>query len=81
MKNIGIAHQRQKFYYDAKHSNDKEKYKVGTLVLLQNSKKLSKKGSKMEPNLTDHTISMILLGRIPIGNVASRVRKSKFLRL
>eukprot|EP00731_Ephydatia_muelleri_P022608 Em0015g191a len=46
------AQGRQKVYYDQVHCKDREKYKVGTLVLLKNSKKLSKKGSKMEPNWT-----------------------------
>ena len=50
--NIGIAQERQKKYYDAKHSRDKAKYKIGTLVLLKNSKKLTRKGSKLEPNWT-----------------------------
>lgn len=52
LDNIGIAQQQQKYYYDAKHCKDKEKYEVGTLVLLKNSKKLSRKGSKMEQNWT-----------------------------
>lgn len=50
--NIQNAQGRQKKYYDAKHCKDKEMYKVGTLVLLKNSKKLSRKGSKLEPNWT-----------------------------
>ena len=41
---------RQKVYYDATHNIDKGQYKVGAVVLLRNSKKLTKKGSKMEPN-------------------------------
>jgi hypothetical protein len=52
LDNIGIAQERQKFYYDAKHCKDKDKYVVGAAVLLKNSKKLSRKGSKMEPNWT-----------------------------
>ena len=52
LANIGIAQQQQKIYYDAKHCKDKEKYDVGALVLLKNSRKLSCKGSKMEPNWT-----------------------------
>ena len=52
LANIGIAQERQKFYYNAKHCKDKDKYVVGAAVLLKNSKKLSRKGSKMEPNWT-----------------------------
>ncbi|KAL5487243.1 hypothetical protein EMCRGX_G019822 [Ephydatia muelleri] len=53
LENIMKAQGRQKVYYDQVHCKDgREKYKVGTLVLLKNSKKLSKKGSKMEPNWT-----------------------------
>ena len=37
-------------YYDAKHSKDKEHYKVGSSVLLLNSKKRSKKGLNVELN-------------------------------
>ena len=47
LENIMKAQGRQKVYYNQVH---RENYKVGTLVLLKNSKKLSKKGSKMEPN-------------------------------
>ena len=50
LNNIQLAQERQKKNYDAKHCKDKEKYVVGTLVLLRNSKKLSRKGSKMEQN-------------------------------
>ena len=50
LENICNAQERQKQQYNAKHSRDKGKYKVGALVLLKNSKKLSRKGSKMEPN-------------------------------
>lgn len=50
LKNIEVAQARQKKYYDAKHCKDRGKYKVGALVLLKNSKKLSRKGSKMEQN-------------------------------
>ena len=49
LKNIQCAQERQKKYYDAKHCKDKEKYKVGAQVTLLNSKKLSRKGSKLEP--------------------------------
>ena len=52
LENIMKAQGRQKVYYDQVHCKDRENYKVGTLVLLKNSKKLSKKGSKMEPNWT-----------------------------
>ena len=48
LENIQSAQERQKKYYDAKHCKDKEPYKVGAAVLLLNSKKLSKKGSKLE---------------------------------
>ena len=47
--NIGIAQERQKKYYNTKY---KTNYKIGTLVLLKNSKKLTRKGSKLEPNWT-----------------------------
>ena len=50
--NIMKAQGRQKVYYDQVHCKDREKYKAGTLVLIKNSKKLSKKGSRMEPNWT-----------------------------
>ena len=50
LENIANAQKRQKQQYDAKHSRGKEKYKVGALVLIKNSKKFSRKGSKMEPN-------------------------------
>ena len=33
------AQGRQKVYYDQVHCKDREKYKVGTLVLIKNSKK------------------------------------------
>ena len=49
LQNIQCAQERQKKYYDAKHCKDKEQYKVGAEVLLLNSKKLSRKGSKLEP--------------------------------
>eukprot|EP00731_Ephydatia_muelleri_P022827 Em0015g410a len=52
LEKIMKAQGRQKVYYDQVHCKDREKYKVGTLVLLKNSKKHSKKGSKMEPNWT-----------------------------
>ena len=52
LENIGVAQHRQKHYYDAKHCKDKDKYEVGAAVLLKNSKKLSRKGSKLEPNWT-----------------------------
>lgn len=52
LKNIKAAQDRQKKYYDAKHCKDIIRYKVGSLVLLQNSKKLSKKGMKLAPNWT-----------------------------
>ena len=50
LENIQVAQKRQKTQYDAKHSQDKAMYKVGTLVLVKNSRKLSRKGSKMAPN-------------------------------
>ena len=52
LQNIKVAQGRQKKYYDLKHCTDRGKYKVGALVLLKNSKKLSRKGSKLEPNWT-----------------------------
>jgi transposase InsO family protein len=50
--NIEVAQERQKKYYNSKHSKDQPKFKVGALVLLKNSRKLSRKGSKLEPNWT-----------------------------
>ena len=50
LENIQSAQERQKKYYDAKHCKDKEQYKVGAAVLLLNSKKLSRKDSKLEQN-------------------------------
>ena len=52
LQNIEAAQERQKKYYDTKHCKDKAQYKVGSLVLLFNSKKHSKKGLKLEPNWT-----------------------------
>ena len=53
----------QKRYYDAKHSKDKCKYKVGTLVLLKNCRKHTWKGSKLKPNWTGHYKSHEVLGK------------------
>lgn len=50
LENINHAQKRQKKYYDAKHCKDKAMYKVGAMVLLKNSRKCSRKGSKLEPN-------------------------------
>ena len=47
---IHVAQGRQKALYDAKHCHDKNKYRVGLLVLVKNSRKRSRKGSKLEPN-------------------------------
>ena len=55
--NIGLAQKRQKKYYDAKHWKDKGKYKVGALVLVKNSRKLIRKGSKLGLTGQDHTKS------------------------
>ena len=52
LKNIKSAQSRQKKYYDAKHCKDIVRYTVGSLVLLMNSKKHSKKGMKLAPNWT-----------------------------
>lgn len=52
LQNIKVAQGRQKKYYDLKHCKERGNYKVGVLVLLKNSKKLSRKGSKLEPNWT-----------------------------
>lgn len=52
LENIKVAQKKQKYYYDKKHCRDNKMYEIGTLVLLRNSKKLSRKGSKMEPNWT-----------------------------
>lgn len=48
--NVGDAQKKQKKHYDAKHQQGT--YKVGSLVLVKNMKKLSRKGDKMEPNWT-----------------------------
>ena len=50
LKNIKVAQSHQKRHYDEKHENNKQKYKIGTLVMIQNSKKLTRKGSKLEHN-------------------------------
>ena len=50
LSNIEAAQERQKRNYDKKHGKDEKDYKVGSLVLMKNSKKLSRKGSKMEQN-------------------------------
>lgn len=61
LENIEAAQERQKAQYDAKHGQDKAKYKVGSLVLVKNSRKLSRKGSKMNPNwLGPYRIHQIL---------------------
>lgn len=52
LANIEFAQERQKRNYDKKHGKDKKNFEVGALVLLKNSKKLSRKGSKLEPNWT-----------------------------
>ena len=52
LQNIESTQKKQKAYYDAKHCKNKDKYKVETLVLLKNCRKLSQKGSKLEPNWT-----------------------------
>ena len=48
--NVTTAQDRQKKHYDARHHAGS--YKVGQLVLLQNKKKLSRKGDKMAFNWT-----------------------------
>ena len=53
LENIRHAQEKQKMYYDKKHCKDKEKYTVGVLVLVRNSKKLSRKGSKLEPDWSE----------------------------
>ncbi len=50
LENIKVAQERQNLQYDAKHSQDKANYKVGTLVLVKNSRKLSRRGGKMGHN-------------------------------
>ncbi len=52
LENIKVAQKKQKQYYDAKHCSGNKEFKVGSLVLVRNSKKLSRKGSKLEPNWT-----------------------------
>ena len=48
LENIKIVQQNRQ--YDAKHCKDKAQYKTGALVLMKNSWKLSRRGSKMELN-------------------------------
>ena len=57
------AQGRQKVYYDQVHCKDREKNTVGTRVLLNNSKKLSKQGSTMEPNGTGHYLIHEILSK------------------
>ena len=52
LQNIQKAQERQKKAYNAKHCSENQLFKVGIQVLIRNSKKLSRKGSKMEPNWT-----------------------------
>lgn len=52
LQNVEIAQERHKDYYNVKHCMDKGKYKVGVVVLLMNSKKLSRRGLILDPNLT-----------------------------
>lgn len=52
LMNIEAAQKKQKEYYNTKHSKDKSLYKVGTLVLLRNSRKDLKKGMELHPNWT-----------------------------
>ncbi len=57
LENIEAAQERQKKQYNAKHSQDKHKYKVGALILLKNSRKLNikrlKNGSKLDRTIQD----------------------------
>ena len=48
--NVGDAQKKQKKYYDAKHQQGT--YEVGSLVLVKNMRKLTRKGGKMDPNWT-----------------------------
>ena len=50
LHNLHKAQKRQKTYYDKLHLTDKLSYKVGTLVLVKNSKEDKKKSSRMEQN-------------------------------
>ena len=59
LHNLHKAQKRQKTYYDKLHSADKLSYKVGTLVLVKNSKKVTKKGSRMEQNWSGPVYSII----------------------
>ena len=52
LQNIQKAQECQKKAYDVKHCSENQLFKVGIQVLIRNSKKLSRKGSKMEPNWT-----------------------------
>ena len=59
LHNLHKVQKRQKTYYDKLHSADKLSYKVGTLVLVKNSKKDTKKGSRMEQNWSGPVYSII----------------------
>ena len=50
LENVRHAQEKQKLYYDKKHGKDKKKYTVGALVLVRNSGKRLRKGSKLELN-------------------------------
>ena len=67
--NVAAAQERQKKLYDARHQEGS--FKVGQMVLLQNKKKLSRKGDKMAPNWTGpYEVAEC------VGNNCYRLRKS-----
>ena len=56
LENIRKAQGRQKVYYDRIYCKDRELYEVGTLVLLKNGKKLTKKGPRWSLMAQDPTL-------------------------
>ena len=88
LDNIKVAQECQKRQYDAKHCKDKAKYKVGTLMLVKNSRKLAHKGSKMDPNwLGPYRIHDVLnketfqLSRVKDGKVLAQLYNMTWLKL
>ena len=88
LNNIKVAQEHQQRQYDAKHCKDKAKYKVGTLVLVKNSWKLTCKGSKMDPNwLGPYHIHEVLnkgtfrLSQVKDGKVLAQLYNMTWLKL
>ena len=67
--NVAAAQQRQKKHYDVRHQEGS--FKAGQMVLLQNKKKLSRKGDKLASNWTGpYEVAEC------VGNNCYRLRKS-----